>query len=549
MAISMNTHPLEKNKNILQRHEFIIPIVLFIVFLAVTLPGISWGAPSIWHPDEVVYISIEALHGDIDFDANNFNHPHLPIYAMLGLGKILLALGQSDREVLISARVLSAVLVGLTIVLAYLIPRRMGYNEFVSGLSGLLLLATSEMTHNGHFAHNDTFVTFFSTLTIFFLVLYRIRKHRGWLYATFFSAGLAVSSKYSAISLVFIPIIYYLWTMRGMLIKRTLRILETLFIGGILAYLGYAAGTPKALTWMAYYMKRLIPSLLYNSNYGVQPGSLKGVIGQYTIFLDGVGFPLFVLFILATAWGCYKIFTHWKEGSPEVEGNRALLVLSILIIDLPIMVSYNYPIRFFLPLMPLFAILGAFFISDLYTLAKQKQNPLYPKLIGTTVTLVILLSMARVLGVMLLFLNDARIPATTFIASLPEGTSLEHTEYPPTIPRNHFEREHNYPVFFQKSPDQIPPTSKKFKFNAGEIGLDERQTNYLVVDSFTSVKFDNPYTCETMQVECDFFKQLATGQSDHYKLIAEFNYSPPPYLPQMNISFVNPDIRIYERIK
>ena len=51
-----------------------------------------------------------------------------------------------------------------------------------------------------------------------------------------------------------------------------------------------------------------------------------------------------------------------------------------------------------------------------------------------------------------------------------------------------------------------------------------------------------------MPAECDFFKQLDTGQSAHYKLIAEFSYSLPPYLPQMSIDFVNPSIRIYERI-
>jgi hypothetical protein len=51
-----------------------------------------------------------------------------------------------------------------------------------------------------------------------------------------------------------------------------------------------------------------------------------------------------------------------------------------------------------------------------------------------------------------------------------------------------------------------------------------------------------------MQVECDFFKQLASGQSNHYKLIAEFAYSLPRYLPQVQVDFVNPTIRIYERI-
>ena len=48
-------------------------------------------------------------------------------------------------------------------------------------------------------------------------------------------------------------------------------------------------------------------------------------------------------------------------------------------------------------------------------------------------------------------------------------------------------------------------------------------TDYLVVDNFTSDQFDDPYICEIMPAECDFFKQLETGRSDHYRLITEFS--------------------------
>jgi hypothetical protein len=51
-----------------------------------------------------------------------------------------------------------------------------------------------------------------------------------------------------------------------------------------------------------------------------------------------------------------------------------------------------------------------------------------------------------------------------------------------------------------------------------------------------------------MPVECRFFEQLAGGGSDHYKLIAEFSYHLPAYLPQIRAEYVNPAIRIYERI-
>lgn len=534
--------------SILERYEFIIPLLLFIIFLALTLPGISWGAPSIWHPDEVVYIAMRALYEGIEFDAANFNHPHLPIYAMYWFGKILIALGQTGKEVLIGARVLSAVMTGLTILLAYLIPRRMGYNLYVSALSVLLLLSVSELPHNARFAHNDTFVTFFCTLTIFFLVQYIAKNHRGWLYAAFFAAGMAVSSKYIAITLVLVPVFVLLWIRGKAVLKLSLDTFETLFIGGALTYLGYAVGTPKALTWMVYYFKRLIPALIYNSNYGVQPDSVRGILGQYSIFLEAVGLPLFLLFIAAFLWGVYKVLRDYQANALSVERHRTLLLLTILVLDLPIMVSYNYPTRFFLPLMPFFSILSALFIRDLYSLAVQSANASYPKLIGAGLTLTLLFSLARSVSVMLLFLNDSRIPATQFVASLPSSASLEHTEYPPTIPDNHFEREHNYPIHFRNTPDEPLLTSKNYVYNIGEAGLDDRQTTYLVIDSFTSEKFNSAHTCELMQVECDFFNQLATGESAHYKLIADFSYRLPPFLPQLEVSFVNPEIRIYERI-
>lgn len=539
---------LKSIASFLTRNEFLIPFTLFVLFLAVTLPGISWGAPDIWHPDEVVYISIRSLYEDIDFDSSNFNHPHLPIYTMLGLGKLVLALGISDTEVLSAARILSASLVGLTIVLAYYIPRNMGYGIHISGMSGVLVLVDSEMIHNAHFAHNDTFVTFFITLTIFFLVLYQRRRQRGWMYASFYSAGLAISSKYSAISLSVLPFLVYVWTARDLIRKRPLRVLETLFIGTALTYLGYATGTPKALTWMAFYMKRLIPALMYNSNYWVLPDSVRGVLGQYQLVLANIGLPLFLVFLLALLWSLYKILLSWKAGALKAESNRILILLAIFVIDLPIAVSYNYPIRFFLPLMVLFAILCAFFLQDLYSIAGEKGTKHYAWVIDVLLALVVVSSMARVVSVMLLFINDSRLPSSAYLETLPLNTSLEYTFYSPTIPLEHFEREHNYPLFFKKAPDQTPPVKKEYVFNSGEVGLDDRETDYLVTDSFTAEKFNNPYTCEMMQVECDFFKQLETGRSDHYKLHAEFSYSLPAYLPQVQIDFVNPTIRIYERI-
>jgi hypothetical protein len=212
------------------------------------------------------------------------------------------------------------------------------------------------------------------------------------------------------------------------------------------------------------------------------------------------------------------------------------------------MLSYNYQVRFFLPLMPSLAIVAAFFLEALYGYIKQR-NIWFVRSLYVALSLLVLYSFARNISVMLLFMNDARFAASTYTAALPKGTSLEHTLYPPSIPSKHFKREFNYPIYFVKVPGDPLPTSNKYKFNVGEVGLDERQTDYLVTDSFTYGRFSDRYICANTQVECDFFKQLNTGKSNHYKLIAEFSYHLPAYLPQIEIAFVNPTIRIYERIK
>ncbi|MFN8427288.1 MAG: hypothetical protein U0X87_13665 [Anaerolineales bacterium] len=43
------------------------------------------------------------------------------------------------------------------------------------------------------------------------------------------------------------------------------------------------------------------------------------------------------------------------------------------------------------------------------------------------------------------------------------------------------------------------------------------------MDSFTASRFDDPYILRATSRMSEFFKQLATGKTEHYQLIAEFN--------------------------
>jgi hypothetical protein len=539
----------ESERPFLEKFEFVIPAGLFLLFLGFTLPGIAWGP---WHPDEIVVRSIKALHGEWRFSEINFDYPDLPQYAMYFLGKAILALGGGDGEILVASRTLSAVLAGLAIVLTYFIARRIGGGVFTAGLAGLFLISVSQMSHNGRFAHNDTYVVFFTTLAILLVITYVQMEQRGWLYAAFITVGMAASSKYTGGSALLVVLVVYFTLHWRDLKSDWFRIGETLIIGGVLTYLGYALGTPKALTWMAYYFKRVFAALNWQVNYGRNPDSIRGFIGQYATLQDGLGTALYWLFVAAFLWACLQVARSIRTRSMQRGTTASVLsvvVLAIFVFDLPIMISYNYQLRYFLPMMPPLAILAAFFVADLHGRASMRDPRTLPVLLGLVIAGIVLYSFARLVSISLLFINDARITAGGFLLTLPAGSSLEHTNYPPSYPQGYFSREHNYPLYITKGSTDVVPTNKPYEFNTGEAGLIDRGTDYLIVDSFTSEGMNDPYTCEQVPVECEFFAQLETGQSEHYRLIAEFEYTLPPYLPQIRVLFANPTIRIYERIK
>jgi hypothetical protein len=363
---------------------------------------------------------------------------------------------------------------------------------------------------------------------------------------------MAASSKFTGGSLLIALLAAYSVLQIRNVRKEWFSIGETLFISGVVTFLGFAVGTPKSLTWMAYYFKRVLAALDWQVTWGRRDDSLRGIIGQYPLMRESLGTALYIIFLVAIGWTCYRLIRAYRKGElnrTSQAGAFGILLLGILALDLPIMVSYNYQPRYLLTFMPLLAILAAFFIEDVFLWVKQFGRSAYTTIFMTGLAGIILYSLARLASVTLLFVNDARIPASDFMSTLPRGTSLEHTNYPPNYTGGYFKREHNYPLYIQMGTIDTVPTDKPYEFNQAEAGLLDRQTDYLIVDSFSASRFDDPYVCEQIPLECDFFKQLKTGRSDHYQLIAEFNYSLPWYLPQVVVTFANPEIRIYERIK
>lgn len=110
-------------------------------------------------------------------------------------------------------------------------------------------------------------------------------------------------------------------------------------------------------------------------------------------------------------------------------------------------------------------------------------------------------------------------------------------------------RAHNYPIYFVEWEGDTVPTGGRYEYNLGEQGLLERDTDYFVIDSFTYDRFYTDTICNTTPVECEFFLRLLDNDIKTYRLVKEFNYELPPYLPKVRLTAVNPKISVYERVR
>jgi 4-amino-4-deoxy-L-arabinose transferase-like glycosyltransferase len=531
-----------------------IPLLLFLLFLAVTIPGVTWGLPALWNPDELVWRVSSALRGEIIFDVTepDFNYPSLPKYVMFAVGKLVFGLGFADYAFFTAARLVSALLGAAVAALIYFLTRDLGASRQISALAGLLYIASGIASANARFAHNDLYLQFFTVLCVYFSIKYQLTKNKLWIFASFYAVGLAASSKYTGGSMLLLPL-FVLFVLNWAEQRANWRnSLGMLALGGALSFGGYITGTPRAIDFFNY-MGNVIPAMQRFALYGKNSGVPIGLYGQWAMFKTTVGPFAYYLFLLGFLWFAAKLILR-RTGKIQTDEKQSqgilILLAAVVIFDLPFLISVNYVMRFFIPFVPFLSVLSALCVEEIISWAKPKWKAA-PAVITLGLGVGIFYSMLQLVSIALLFMNDARIPASAYIADF-RGykKTIEYTLYPPRVDKKQFYgAARNYPVYFVKYPGEEAPVGGKVKYNRGEAGLLERNVDYLVIDSFT---YDRLYTdsiCATNPVECDFFKRLLAGEVTTFRLMKEFHYSLPSWLPPVSVLTVNPDIKIYERVR
>ncbi len=531
----------------LENHSLAILLGFAVITVLAILPHISWGLPAEWHPDEIANDVRKALEGKQPLLDNNYDYPMLPKIFLYAVGKIVFHFGYDASTYFRVVRFFSAVLAAAILFITYQITRAAGGNKISGLFASLLCLSSSEIFLHAHFAHNDLYLVFFASLSIYALLRYQTQHSRAWFFLACFLGGLAIASKYNGIGLTLAIAVVFFYTEKSDPPQQPIQVLKTLFIGGGICLLAYLLSNPTAALHPLTYLHDLLPALRHHSIYARTPSSPIGALGEWQVMINALGLPAFLMLTGSALYGVSQLIltkpVHTRTDSSYTRSAYILLVC-LIALDLPILFSYNLQARFILPLLPPAFALTALSIEDIYTrLASIQPNWNWLLMLFLLVTIV--WSGLRVISVFLLFQNDARIAAGQYLQGLPHRASIETTLYPPTLDHNIFRKVRLYPIFFPKYPGHQPPETKVI-FNQGEAGIEQRAPQYLVVDSFTYQRFDNPYICQTVALECAFFQRLSQGET-HYQLVATFQYTLPRFLPQVSAEFVNPTIKVYQR--
>ncbi len=352
-----------------------VAIGLAVVAGALRVWGLEWGLPDpthlfSYHPDE--YHSLRgllSLVSDGDLNPHFFNYGSLYLYlvsaaAMLAHGGLLFSLTTENlpdalRLWTLDARVVTVVAAVLTVVIVYLLARRI-LGDFGGIVSASLLAVAPLHVLNSHYGTVDVTQALFVALALLFSL--RLGKSGRWQDCAWAGAmaGLAASTKYSGIAVVIAPLVVVLLTARG----RARKLLIVLAC----AVLAFALTSPFTfLAWSE--AKEDIAYELQHMREGeplevaAEPSAL--LFHAKNLLAPGAG-PVVILAVIGVALAFAR-------------KRRALLPVAVFALLWTVMIAtakVRYA-RYEVPLLPVLVILGTVPIAALFDAGRWRRSLAY----------------------------------------------------------------------------------------------------------------------------------------------------------------------------
>jgi len=413
-------------KSSLKNINFILIIILGIA-AGVRYWGIHFGFS--FRPDE------EQVVGIIDsaFNPIFFNHPAFYKYIVLFFYKIYFLIGlifgkyKTIADFMVEYRVtpenfyfinryVAAFLGTLTVLIVYRITKKL-FDKRTAVISALFMGLAYLHVRDSHFGVTDTPLTFLVMLFTFFLIkVMRTKSLSSYIYCGIL-AGLAASTKYPGVLVIFPMLIIHFLNIIDSRQKLSKLILDKRIIFFILVCaFFYLLGNPHTLLSYGKFKEgllRCIRIFRFGDRNVMDIGWFHHL--KFSLFY-GLGWPLF---FTSLAGFIVIIKTNFR---------RALLLCSFPVVYYAVFgQGYNVFLRYALPLVPFFCIAAAVFTADIMG---YLERHLKARLVKIAVFLIpVLIILPSVYNILcfdsLLSKKDNRLIAGEWVNSnLAEGSSI-----------------------------------------------------------------------------------------------------------------------------
>jgi 4-amino-4-deoxy-L-arabinose transferase-like glycosyltransferase len=254
-----------------QLKKWALPVI-FIIAIAVRFWGINFGLPQTeCRPDETAIVSRAVGFFTGDFNPHFFIYPTLYMYLLFGCYLVYYVIGQLSgiysspddlmREFALNPsnlylidRCLSATFSVATLLVVYVIAQKL-FNRKAATFAALFLSLAHITVRDAHFGVTDSTQTFWVVLAVLFMLRsYESRSIQDYTYTGLFS-GLAISTKYTAIPIIFsmaIAHILKIWAVRDqwkdlvVTHRRLIRFTQiALILIGVLLWVGTMLLSPE----------------------------------------------------------------------------------------------------------------------------------------------------------------------------------------------------------------------------------------------------------------------------------------------------------------
>lgn len=351
--------------------EFAVGL-LFVVGLVIRVVGGGYGAPLVLHPDEhqVVGVAIRMLKQGSLAPPVPFHYPTvfhyllLPAFALRfvrgkshGLWPSLAAINQQTFEFYELARAHSAVLGALTILLTFVLARRMWpgtRGRWVGLIAAAYVTFAFNHVKESHNAVTDAALTFFVVLAFILIVRAFQAGSRAAYALAGFATGIACATKYSALPLV--PAL----AAAHLLDRARWTDWRRLAVGLAVVPLAFFVGYPYALLNWPAFLEHLGWMSSHSGSRVFEPDARFDMIAKYAME-SGLGLAFTLVFAAAAVLAIYR---------RRVE-ERLVVVFVVVALSLLANTAMPFYPRYLLPILPLAAVLAGSLVVEVAERLRQ----------------------------------------------------------------------------------------------------------------------------------------------------------------------------------